>query len=505
MLTVIRRNPGSIPGNREPKPDFMPPLARSALVLYKIYSPEVDDPIAAARDRAGRRNYSINTIRDMLPNALYDLKARKQQSKRLDVMARMLAGSCHKSAEEVGKRVARAFDNYVDLRETVRDICAQPGIPITPRNIYNELLYVERDFPELVVHAPHRYIEVTTEQVILEGVDLGAFKIRVPFDGLTAGLLNTVRVNGVEPSKAAAGSEQYAHPHVKNGNVCWGEGTNPAAKALREARFSDFFLIVWALLNTYNDSSPYLAISTWKARRRKRCTNCNAAIGDEQILDCGRCQSSYCRECSVRPQPCAAPDCTTDNCGNCRSRCSKCSKECCRNCVRKQRDMFNSRLCVECGTQCSDCGYAFPRAENVAIWAKNQYCRVCADERKQQAEREATRKAENERKRAAAAALRQQAEAASQAAAQRTAVIAESPENLTMINRIRADLGLPPLTVPAPGAQPAAVASPVITRETATTLEEYLSITGVLCGCHLCLSPDRLDLCECDDCRPDDD
>lgn len=492
MLDVIRRDPHTIPGNHPPRPDRYPQAVRGAIALYRAYRPATHTDCI---DQIMQRNVegsTLATVRQVLERySPADL--RKKDLRSLEWFVRMVANSCYKSAKVVAQRLHRRLVSYGFSYGSLfvahyTPPSSTPGTAISARTLATELELIALEFPRLTVHIQNQYLEVLTDPITLEGHDLGEFRIRVPFVAMANGLISEVRIDGVDPAKAATGTDgQNPHPHILGGHVCWGDGARPAAKFLREGKLAAFCLTVRSLLETYNDGSPYVAMEVWRAERRARCNNCEAAIGDDDIATCDSCEEEYCHECSVSPQPCEAGDCSRVVCRSCRVRCERCHKHCCRNC----RVSCNyGAYCPDCVLRCA-CGRTQPKPSGNDAAPADFKCQTCitAEEMRERMRREAEAR---QRKQEEEAAERRRV---AEEARERAHKLAQAPEQLAVLNRIRADLGLPPLD-PATAAQNAAAVLDVPQAEPAPEPTPYIG-----CICHDCLEDEgRLDLCKCELC-----
>lgn len=61
--------------------------------------------------------------------------------------------------------------------------------------------------------------------------------------------------------------DSFIHPHVDDGHVCWGNAYTPVMAALGERKPSVAFSLLKALLETYNEGSPFRALQQFAAVR----------------------------------------------------------------------------------------------------------------------------------------------------------------------------------------------------------------------------------------------
>ena len=151
------------------------------------------------------------------------------------------------------------------------------------------------EFEAVDIDLGEHELSVTTDRIVLEGINLGSFKIRLDWHLL--GFSSAYRVMALDPNPAAK-NEDITHPHVQDGNLCEGEGRSAVQAALEECRLYDFFLLVSRLLHTYGRGKP--SRTNWTASRagRPAMTIAPAAV-------------PRARQTTVPPAPPAAPTTVT--------------------------------------------------------------------------------------------------------------------------------------------------------------------------------------------------
>src|SRR5690606_3706651 len=97
-------------------------------------------------------------------------------------------------------------------------------------------------------------VTVVTDDIQLEGIPLGPFKIKLDWSRL--GDSQPYEVIAVEANPASS-SDDVTHPHVQDNRLCEGDGRQALQKALAQGRLFDFFVLVRQILTTYNPSSAY--------------------------------------------------------------------------------------------------------------------------------------------------------------------------------------------------------------------------------------------------------
>ena len=121
--------------------------------------------------------------------------------------------------------------------------------PATLGDLVADLLALEREFGNRQIDLRCSVLSVETEPIVLEGMDLGRFRIALdwsrweddqPYD-----------IIALEPNPAA-GNSAVTHPHIEQDGLCTGEGRLPIRQALAEGRLFDLFLLIRQILSTYN-------------------------------------------------------------------------------------------------------------------------------------------------------------------------------------------------------------------------------------------------------------
>ena len=231
---------------------------------------------------------------------------------------------------------AAATDRLADygraLDRSARSARVQP-----PREVAADLAALADEFAEVAIELRGKTVSVTTDRVVLEGVDLGRFKIVLHW-GRGGGL--DYEVVALDPNPAGS-DESVTHPHVRGESLCEGEGRVPIARALEDGRLYDLFLLVRGVLGTYNPGSAYVPLSRWEGAP---CTDCGSTADAGDSCSCDRCGSDLCLDCG---SGCA--DCGRTCCGDCRDRCAGCDETHCTACLRD---------CGSCGEP--SCGGCMP-------------------------------------------------------------------------------------------------------------------------------------------------
>lgn len=211
--------------------------------------------------------------------------------------------------------------------------------------IYRELLALEQEFDNLQIDLQARTMSVVTEPIVLEHVDLGRFEILLRWDRPDDELIYDVVA--LDANSASTDSD-ITHPHVREQQLCEGDGRLPIRLALLQGRLLDFFVLVRQVLNTYNADSAYVQLDRWHGRG---CPDCGLVVHADDSTCCERCDSDICNECSS-----CCRDCGRSCCSECRAMCPACEQDHCRLCLRKC-SRCGSGVCPSCLTSgvCPNC------------------------------------------------------------------------------------------------------------------------------------------------------
>lgn len=187
------------------------------------------------------------------------------------------------------------------------------------REIDAELHALSSEFEAVGIDWDEREIVVQTPSIVLEGIDLGSFEIRLRWSEL--GEPQPYRV----VSLAETGDDDVHHPHVQADALCEGEGKVPISRALSEGRIGDFFLLIQQILHTYNSGSAYVPLSRWYSLE---CADCGDSVSREESHTCSICEQTTCGFCR---RGCAL--CGDALCSSCADRCESCNEIFCRSCL----------------------------------------------------------------------------------------------------------------------------------------------------------------------------
>lgn len=237
------------------------------------------------------------------------------------------------------------------LVQQLRGITELAKVQMTPRpraslrEILMDLEALEDEFAEVRWDLREKTLSVVTEPIVLKHVELGRFEIQLEYRNL--GLTRPYRVIALDPNPAA-GDSTTTHPHVRDEDLCEGEGRGPIQKALRQGRFYDFFVLINQVLKTYNGDSAYVPLSRWEGTS---CQGCGTVVSDDDLVSCEECHSDGCADCSS-----SCSKCYRSLCAGCQDRCATCGETFCRNCVSGCPGCSDDYCasCLENG-HCEDC------------------------------------------------------------------------------------------------------------------------------------------------------
>ncbi len=238
--------------------------------------------------------------------------------------------------EQFQRALTSALREWSAYRDALLPVPVPAAIP-TLREIYADLNSLHSEFETVAIDWDEREIVVQTPPIVLEGIDLGGFEIRLRWSEL--GEPQPYRV----VSLAETGDDDVHHPHVQADALCEGEGKVPISRTLAEGRIGDFFLLVQQILHTYNSGSAYVPLSRWFSLE---CADCGDSVSREESSSCTICEQTTCGYCQRGCARCGdalcsscADRCTACDeifCRNCLSTCDACSECCCHSCLRSE-------------------------------------------------------------------------------------------------------------------------------------------------------------------------
>ncbi len=120
----------------------------------------------------------------------------------------------------------RSISQLVDQRRDTRPA----NVLASDTEVYRDLVALDGEFAEVRCDFEEQVIAVTTDPVVLDGIDLGRFQIRLNWQQL--GDAQPYTIVALDPNPAAANSA-VTHPHVSDEILCEGDGRRTIQAALR--------------------------------------------------------------------------------------------------------------------------------------------------------------------------------------------------------------------------------------------------------------------------------
>jgi hypothetical protein len=209
---------------------------------------------------------------------------------------------------------------------------------VSAGEIYKDLIALQEDFKELDFDVGPSRLSVTTDAIVLEGVYLGAFEIRLNWARASDPDRPCYHVIAKDPHPAES-RDNVTHPHVMDEILCEGDGKHAIRLALSEGRLLDFFTLVAGVLRTYNPESPFVELALWHG---SACSDCRAMVAEDYSYVCHRCGETLCGECET-----VCGGCEESYCSSCIGSCAACEESCCRGCL-KRCDGCHRHVCSDC-------------------------------------------------------------------------------------------------------------------------------------------------------------
>jgi hypothetical protein len=190
-------------------------------------------------------------------------------------------------------------------------------------------------------------------------VPFGRFKISLSLNQLVRGVAHPYRVIPEAQMYTIHGYEHVPHPHIRDDQLCEGDGNAGIARALKDGSLFSFFMYIGQILNTYNSGSPYLQLKVFAQEHRRRnpsapvqsrdnasshrtCRSCGVTEHDAELYMCEECASLCCNDCS---RYCDHNDITL--CCDCADNSAGCTEEC--------AQFGTSGCAVQDHVTCADC------------------------------------------------------------------------------------------------------------------------------------------------------
>jgi hypothetical protein len=245
---------------------------------------------------------------------------------------------------EVARRLVAQLGSLMRCLETTQLALVSGSRPVIrpcPSAILADLLALPEEFAEASIDLRAKTITVQTDCIVLDGIDLGPFEIVLHWGRLREGA--AYEVNALEPHRPGC-DDSVTHPHVRDDQLCEGEGKTAIRSALASARLLDFFLLVRQILRTYNPDSAFTSLSEWEG---VSCADCGYTVSGDDSCTCERCYHSICQECGT-----FCGRCNRLICSDCQSLCSGCDQAVCSDCLHEGNRPV---LCVNCSPSESTC------------------------------------------------------------------------------------------------------------------------------------------------------
>jgi hypothetical protein len=257
----------------------------------------------------------------------------------------------HLAAAELLKDLGYAIPSIQHELSTIADQLPRRAAVdrrATMHDIYQDLVAVRQEFEELDYDRRGRRLSVITEPIVLSGVYLGPFEIRLHWARPTRGDVPMYRVISKDPHPAES-KDNVTHPHVMDEILCEGDGRHAVRQALKQGRLLDFFTLVAGILRTYNPESPFAELALWHGGS---CSDCGAGVEEDHSYSCAKCGDTVCSECE---RICCG--CDDGCCSGCIGSCAACEDNFCRRCLQACSDCSRS-VCSGCpdeNERCPNC------------------------------------------------------------------------------------------------------------------------------------------------------
>lgn len=239
----------------------------------------------------------------------------------------------------VAKHLAYVLRRLGDDIEIVRQNLppqSKPTSIASASSILADLQALHGEFEKVSIDLREKTISARTLPIELEYVEFGPFKIVLHWDRMDDD--RAYDVIALEPN-AADERPSVTHPHVRDDELCEGEGKTAIRSALTSGRLLDFFLLVRQILQTYNAGSPHVSISDWHG---VSCAACGHGMPSDDSSSCDRCDDPMCEDCSNFCETCERNVCT-----DCTSECAGCERRFCNTCL-DEADGASPLLCKSC-------------------------------------------------------------------------------------------------------------------------------------------------------------
>ncbi len=223
------------------------------------------------------------------------------------------------------------------------------------RELLAELRQLDDEFGGISIDWKRQYLAVKSDSIILDGMNLGAFALRLHWPRLAhRSEADCFEIVAEDESRASAANPNVPHPHVRDGQLCAGDAAMPLRRALAEGRLFDAFAVIRSVLENYNPQSAHVTLADWLGIS---CDSCGCRLRPDDCCVCSRCGRDVCYECTSSCECCGTSECDT-----CQVHCGVCEAHwCARRLVTSARSSL--QCCPNCLRTCSVCGAKVARSE----------------------------------------------------------------------------------------------------------------------------------------------
>lgn len=186
-----------------------------------------------------------------------------------------------------------------------------------------DLIALEDEFECVELDLKKLSVTVLTAPITLEDVDLGPFRIVLPWEQIGSNPAYSVFA---EETNCPDERPDVTHPHVQENSLCEGDGSAAITAALSAGRLLDFFVLIRQILGTYNPQSAHVLLADWQAT--SSCSGCGASSSDDDCSSCERCDDRFCTDCIWSCSTCGS--CV---CSHCSDSCAHCDERFCKRCL----------------------------------------------------------------------------------------------------------------------------------------------------------------------------
>ena len=250
------------------------------------------------------------------------------------------AGAQQKLEQHLIRSDAECVDELVQVRQRLEDGHGASDVA-SERDIFADLLALNTEFEAVQIDIRETTIAVEMDRIVLQGIDLGPFRIVLDWSNLSHHWPYEVIAQDPNP---AASSADTTHPHVRDNHLCEGDGRAAIRSALRQGRVLDFFILVRQVLESYSPDNAYVKLLDWDGRD---CADCGRTVNDNDCVTCERCGTEICSDCATSCTNCSeyfcsshiasCPSCDDPYCKRCLAACQACGGKFCKECLDDEK------------------------------------------------------------------------------------------------------------------------------------------------------------------------